>query len=74
MLFTGFNDNIPGLRIVVSEGEGENDENIDFTYDHNNLEEQYDLAFVRYVQYVRILATENKGMLFDEVEVFGFSK
>ena len=72
-LQTGFNHNITGLSIVVSEQEGGKDQKINFSYDPNNFEKQYTLEHIKYVQYVRIITT-TEGMVFDEVEVFGLSK
>ena len=73
--FTGFNYELNGLSIVVSEREGETDAEITFTYDYNQLIKNYNLSHYRYVQYVRLkTAAATTGMVFDEVEVYAFSE
>ena len=74
--FTGFNHELDGLSIVVSEREGETDEEISFTYDYHQRNKKYDLDHFRYTQYVRLKtsASTTTGMVLDEVEVYAFSK
>ena len=76
--FTGFNYQLTGLSIVVSEREGETDEEISFTYNPNQRIKNYNLAHYRYVQYVRLRTAAyppgTTGMVFDEVEVYAFSE
>ena len=76
--FTGFNYELNGLSIVVSEREGETDEEISFTYDPNHRIKSYNLDHFRYVQYVRLTTAADPpgttGMVFDEVEVYAFSE
>ena len=74
--FTGFNYNLTGLSIVVSEREGETDEEITFTYNSNQRGKDYTLDYFRYGQYVRIktAVATTTGMVFDEVEVYAFSE
>ena len=74
---TGFNYNLTGLSIVVSEREGETDQEISFTYvyDPNQRVKNYNLDHFRYVQYVRIKTTSpTTGIVLDEVEVHAFSE
>ena len=76
--FTGFNYELNGLSIVVSEREGETDEEISFTYNPNQLVEDYTLDYFRYIQYVRLKTTADPpgttGIVLDEVEVYAFSE
>ena len=67
---------LSGLSIVVSEREGETDEEISFTYDYHQRNKKYDLDHFRYTQYVRLKtsASTTTGMVLDEVEVYAFSK
>ena len=72
---TGFNYTLPGLSIVVSERDGETDEEIPFTYNPTERIKHYNLQYYRYVQYVRIKASSaSYGMVLDEVEVYAFSE
>ena len=72
---TGFNYPLTGLSIVVSEREGETDEEIPFTYNPNQRIKNYNLDHFRYIQYVRIKTTSpTTGIVLDEVEVHAFSK
>ena len=61
---------------MVSEREGETDEEISFTYNPNQRIKKYNLSHFRYVQFVRLktAASTNTGMVLDEVEVYAFSK
>ena len=63
---------------MVSEREGEIDEEIQFTYNRNERIRQYNLQYYRYVQYVRIKTYQSTqwttGMVLDEVEVYAFSE
>ena len=75
--FTGFNYALSGLSIVVSEREGETDEEISFSYNPNQRIKNYNLDHYRYVQYVRLKTAANPpgtGIVLDEVEVHAFSK
>mgnify|MGYP001803755641 CR=1 FL=1 len=74
--FTGFNYSLTGLSIVVSEREGETDEEISFTYNPNQRIKNYNLDHFRYTQYVRLktAASTTTGVVLDEVEVYAFSK
>ena len=69
--FTGFNYALSGLSIMVSEREGETDEEISFSYNPNQRIKNYYLDHYRYVQYVRLKTTAaTTGCVFDEVEVY----
>ena len=74
--FTGFNYNLTGLSIVVSEREGETDQEIEFTYNPNQRIKSYNLDHFRYIQYVRLktAVATTTGMVFDGVEVYAFSE
>ena len=76
--FTGFNYNLTGLSIVLSEREGETDEEISFTYNPNQRIKNYNLDQFRYVQYVRLTTAADSpgttGMVLDEAEVYAFSE
>lgn len=75
LIQTGFTNNLPGLSIVVFKNEDEADEEIQINYDSNQRIKQYNLQFVRYIQYVRIkYVGDSDGILLGEVEVHGFCK
>ena len=61
---------------MVSERQGETDEEISFTHDYNQRIKYYTLDRYRYIQYVRLetAAATTTGMVFDEVEVIAFSE
>lgn len=61
-----------GMSLVVSENYGGNDEEIQYRYFPND---QLDLQYVRYVQYVRLKTTlPTGGLILYEVEVYAFGK
>ena len=56
---------------MVSEREGETDQEIEFTYNPNQRIKSYNLDHFRYIQYVRLKTTAaTTGSVFDEVEVY----
>ena len=66
---------LSGLSIVVSEREGETDEEMSFSYNPNQRIKNYYLDHYRYVQYVRIKTShQSTGMVLGEVEVYAFSE